>query len=120
MYKYGKRKMKNTSVRVLAKRCARRTDVMGSNPDLWTHLQVRGSKRLGCHADLCTVSRCHTRVESEGLESEKTGTGSTLALKPRANIARSQKQWPHEKDLCPPNFLFKKQYSCAIIQLSFD
>ena len=32
---------------------------------LRTHLQVRGSKRLGCHADLYTISRCHTRGESD-------------------------------------------------------
>ena len=32
---------------------------------LRTHLQVRGSKRLGCHADLYRVSRCHTRGESK-------------------------------------------------------
>ena len=33
--------------------------------------------------------------------------GSTLALKPRGDIARSPKQgyqWPHKKDLCPPKF----------------
>ena len=37
--------------------------------------------------------------------------GSTLALKPMADVARSSKQgyqWPHEMDLCPPNFFFKK------------
>ena len=33
---------------------------------LWTHdLQVRGSKRFGCHTDLWTVNRCCTRGESE-------------------------------------------------------
>ena len=32
---------------------------------LWTHLQVYGSKRLGCHADFYTVSRSCTRGESE-------------------------------------------------------
>ena len=32
---------------------------------LQTCLQVHGSKRLDCHADLYTVSRCHTRGESE-------------------------------------------------------
>ena len=34
--------------------------------------------------------------------------GSTLVLKPRADITRSPKQgcqWPHEKELCPPNFI---------------
>ena len=35
----------------------------------------------------------------------------TLALKPRGDVTRSPKQgyqWPHKKDLCPPNFLLKK------------
>ena len=32
---------------------------------LGTRLQVRGLKRLGCHADLCTASRCRTRGESQ-------------------------------------------------------
>ena len=38
--------------------------------------------------------------------------GSTLALKPRGDIARSPKQgyqWPHEKDLCPPKILKNKK-----------
>ena len=73
---------------------------------LWTHLQVCESKRLGCHADLYTVSRCHTRGESEDHTSGKAcKKGSILALKPRADITRSPKQgyrWPHEKDLHPP------------------
>ena len=102
---------------------------------LWTHLQVCGSKRLGCHADILTVSRCHTRGEFEGHRSEKAckwlhpsfgtqgrrlqvshqrvtqvrkhASGSTLALKPRANVIRSPKQgyqWPHEKESCAPIF----------------
>ena len=36
---------------------------------------------------------------------ESMQKGSTMALKPRADITRSPKQgyqWPHEKDLCPP------------------
>ena len=72
---------------------------------LWTHVQVCGLKRLGHHADICMVSRCHTRGESEDHSSEKAHKGSTLALKPRADVTRSPKQgyqWPHEKDLCPP------------------
>ena len=32
---------------------------------LWICAQVCGSKRLSCHADLYTVSRCHTRGESQ-------------------------------------------------------
>ena len=36
------------------------------------------SKRLGCHADLYTVSRCHTRGESENHTGKKARKGSTL------------------------------------------
>ena len=35
------------------------------------HQCLHGSKRLGCHADLYTVSRCHTRGESEDRTSKK-------------------------------------------------
>ena len=74
-------------------------------------LAVCGLKRLDCHADLYTVSRCHTRDESEDHTSEKAcKKGSTLALKPRADVTRSPKQWyqwPDEKDLCPPKNLEK-------------
>ena len=68
---------------------------------LWTHMQ----KKLGCHADPYTVSRCHTRGESVDHSSKKACKGSTLALKPRADITRSPKQeyqWSNKKDLCPP------------------
>ena len=50
----------------------------------------------------CTVSRSHTRGESEDHTSETAHrNGSTLALKSRADVTRSPKQgyqWPHEKD----------------------
>ena len=44
--------------------------------------------------------------------------GSTLALKPRADITRNPKpgcQRPHKKDLCPPKNFFKKDeiHACA-------
>ena len=32
---------------------------------VWTCLQVHGLKRLCCHADLYTISKCHNRGESE-------------------------------------------------------
>ena len=57
-----------------------------------------------------TVSRCHTRGESEDHTSENMQKGSTLALKPRADVTISPiqgYQWPHEKDLCPPKILKK-------------
>ena len=81
---------------------------------LQTHLQVCGSKRLGCHADLHTVSRCHTRGESEDHTSKKAHKkGSTLTLKPRADVTRSPKQgyqWPNEKGLFPPKIKKKNSY----------
>ena len=42
---------------------------------------------------------------------EKAHRGSTLALKPRADVTRSPKQgyqWPHNKDVCPPENFLKK------------
>ena len=45
-------------------------------------------------------------------QGESMQKGSTLALKPRADITRSPKQgyqWPHEKDLCPPKIKKKKR-----------
>ena len=80
---------------------------------LQTCLWVHGLKRLSCHADLYTVSRCCNRGESEDHTSEKAcKKGSTLALKPRADVTRSPKQgyrWPHEKELGPPKNFNKKK-----------
>ena len=91
--------------------CAVACMVMGSNPHqfLGTHdLQVHGSERLGCHAELYTVSRCHTTGKSEDHTGEKAHKGSTLALKLTADVTGSPKQGyqrPHKKDLCfPKNF----------------
>ena len=50
---------------------------------LWICLQVCGSKRLGCHADLCTVSWHYTRGESWDYTSEKSNKGSTLVWTPK-------------------------------------
>ena len=83
---------------------------------LWTHnLQVNSLKRIGCHRDLYTISRCCTRSDSEDHYRRKPASkGSTLALKPRTSVTRSPKQgyqWPHKKDLYPsPNIKknFKK------------
>ena len=77
------------------------------------YMQVRGSKRLSCHADFYAASRCHTRGESKDHTCEKARKkGSTLALKPRADITRSPKQgyqWPHQKNLCPQETVKKKR-----------
>ena len=54
-----------------------------------------------------TVSRCHTRGESEDHAGEKTCKGSTLALKPGVYVIRSPKQrcqWP-TKRTCPPKMV---------------
>ena len=70
------------------------------------------SKRFGCHADLHTVSRWRTRGESEDHTGKKVCKGSTLALKPRADVTRSPKQgyqWSHKKDLYPPKNLKKEE-----------
>ena len=82
---------------------------------LWICLQIYGSKRPGCIADLYKVSRCYTRGESEDHTSEKAckrdppwlwnpGQTSPVTKSPKQGY-----QWPHEKDLCPPNFFFKKK-----------
>ena len=76
---------------------------------LWTpYLQVCRAKRLGCHADLYTVSRCHTRGEFEDNIGKEAHKRCTLALKLKADIISSNQKylWPHKKDLCPP----KKKY----------
>ena len=76
--------------------------------------QASKMARLGCHADIYTVSRCRSRGESEEYVVHRRGSmqarESTLALKPKADVTRSSKQRyqrPHEKDLCPPK-IFKK------------
>ena len=65
--------------------------VMSSSPEPMLVEMFAGlsMKRLGCHADPYTVSRVHTRGESEDHTGKNTCKGSTLALKPRADITRS-------------------------------
>ena len=89
------------------------SEVYFCNIILWTRQQIRGSKRLSCHADIYTVSRCRTRGESRDHSSEKARKGSTLALKPMADVTKSPKQGyqsHHEKNICPRR-IFKKNYS---------
>ena len=88
--------------------------VMGSSSGLSLHqclqtcLLVCRAKRLSYHADLHIVSRCCTRGESKDHTGKKVSKkGSTLALKPRADITRSPKQgyqWSHN----PPKKISKK------------
>ena len=62
--------------------------------------------------DLYTVSRCRTRGESEDHTSEKARKGSTLALKPRADVTRSPKQGisgPTKRTYVLKKFLKKKK-----------
>ena len=98
-------------------RCADRTDGNGFQPQnlhkcLWTHdLQVHRLKMLSRHADLYTVSRCHTRGKPEDHTGEKACKGSTLVLKPSRNHQKSKPGMSvaPEKDVCPPIFFF---YQC--------
>ena len=57
-----------------------------------------GLKRLGCHADLKTVRRCHTRDESEDHIGEKTCNPEQTSpeVQKRVSVA------PQKKDLCSP------------------
>ena len=95
--------------------------VVGLNPHLclWIHdLQVHGSNRLGYHADLYTVGRCCTRGESEDHTGKKLCKGSTLVLKPMADVTKSPKQgyqWPQKKNLRPPIIKKKKGVDILIL-----
>ena len=77
---------------------------------LWTPCKC-GSKRLSCHAHLCTLSRCYTRGESFDRTGKKAcKKGSTLTLKLRTDITRGSKQGyqlPYKKDLYPQKILKK-------------
>ena len=79
-------------------------------------VQVRGSKKVSCHAGTQEVSRCFTRGESEECITHKWGSTQVRYrihygfVKPRADITRSPKlgyQWPHKKDWCPQRIIFK-------------
>ena len=72
-------------------------------------------EKLHClNGNVCFWRKCSSpQVEnlSGSHKTKSTQKGSTLALKPRADVIRSPKQgyqWLHEKDLCPPKFFFKK------------
>ena len=99
--------------------------VLGLNPHqcLWTHgLQVCGSKRLSCHADLCTVSRCHTRGKSEDHTGEKACKGSTLVLNPRADVTRRPKQgyqWSYKKDFKNLKNRKDSNFQMSLVPLSY-
>ena len=71
---------------------------------LWTILQVLKKAWLLCWP-LYSQQVSHHKWIWGPHKWESMQKGSTLALKPRADITRSPKQgyqWPHEKDLCPP------------------
>ena len=95
-----------------------------SDQCLWTHdlQQVDELKRCNRHAGHQEVSRCCTRGESEDHRGKHTSEGSTLALKPRADVTRSPKpgyQWPHKKDLCLSKYLKNKNSTCAMTYFDF-
>ena len=97
--------------------CAVARTVMGLNPHqcLWIYdPQVCISRRLSCHADLYTVSRCHTKCESEDHTGEKAckqGTHPGFDTQGRCH----QKSKIHilvsvapQKGLASSKFFFKK------------
>ena len=83
--------------------------------------QVCGLKWLGCHAGCHEVSMYHAKGKSEESTAHRQwrmqARGSTLDLKPRADISRSpieRYQWPQKKDWCPPIFFKKKRKQSSI------
>ena len=89
---------------------------------LWICLQVRRSKRLGCHADLCTVSRCRTRGESGEYCAGKKVCKHTFKKVCKREIHPGFETWGRrhqksktvisvapQKDLCPRKKLIKRK-----------
>ena len=65
----------------------------------------------------CTLSRCHTRGESEDHTSQKTRKGSTLALKPGQTSPEVQIRGisgPTKRPQCSPNIFLKTVYYVQI------
>ena len=66
--------------------------------------------KLACSAGCQEASMCYTRGESVDITGDKVCEGSTIALKPSADVTRSHQQWyqwPHKMDLYPPIFFLK-------------
>ena len=93
--------------------------VVGSSPGpnphqcLWTHLQVGRSKRLGCHAGLYTVSRCHTSGEYGDHTSKKARKGDQPRLwNPGQTSPKLQNRGisgPTKGTHVPQKFILKKR-----------
>ena len=80
--------------------CAGGLPIESRHPTSATYVACRECDRLPC-----LLSRGCTQV------TKHASKGSTLALKPKADIIRSSKQgyqWPHKKDMCPPKFFLKQ------------
>ena len=76
-----------------------------------TCLQVCGLKRLWCHADLHTVSRCYTRGESQDHTDEKTCKRDPPWL---WNPGQTSQGYQSSHDFCPPNFFLKSEIEKSI------
>ena len=78
--------------------------------------KVRGRDRFGCHAGRQEVSKCRTRGEFQGTCNMYTSAKCVCTPLPSFETQRRRHQksktgvyqWPHKKDLCPPNFFLKK------------
>ena len=92
-----------------------------SHQCLYVYYKYINQKKAQFPCRPSSVSRCFTRGESEEsiAQSRKhTSKRSTLALKLRADITRSPKQWPHKNDSCPPDNFFEKIFSCHFLTSS--
>ena len=70
-------------------------------------LEPEWNKMLSCHADLCTVSRFHTRGESEDYTGEKAMKQEIHSRFETADATRSLKwgyQWPTKRTFVLQNF----------------
>ena len=89
---------------------------------LQMHLQVCGSKRLSCHANLYIVNRCHTRSESEAHTSEKVCKRIHSSFETQGRHHQKSKTWvsvAHTKDLCPPKIPNSRLVGVIYIALHF-
>ena len=95
--------------------------VVGSSPGL-ARTSTNACRHICKNVDQKGLASMLTSIQSVGFTPEvnlkitqvrKHAEGSTLALKPRADVTRSPKQryqWSLEKDLRPQNIFKKKKY----------
>ena len=97
---------------------------VGSNPHqfLWKNdLQVCRSKRLGCHTDLHTVSRCGARNQYEDHTGEKAHKqGIHPDFETQGRYHQKSKIGSTKKDLCPPKVVSINLCLCLSTEPLFE